>query len=202
MSSHYRQIDGKKYSAALLDAADEMVAGQGDGRVGLEDAEKLLGLLKNDGKYSDLEKTTLSYIRQNCNWTEQADAFLKAQIRSWAAVRGHRRKKSSAPVENPTGLQAMSDEELVHAELQLDRDMIALRFAKQMGTLKETHKFKEVRREIARLRTEQIARENRKGVAKNTLRDLHRGTFVPKVSETIGGDASFASELNEQMEEE
>ena len=85
MSSHYRQIDGKKYSAALLDAADEMVAGQGDGRVGLEDAEKLLGLLKNDGKYSDLEKTTLSYIRQNCNWTEQADAFLQTEIQSWTA---------------------------------------------------------------------------------------------------------------------
>ena len=202
MSSHYKQIDGKKYSAALLEAADEMVAGKGDGRISVDDAEKLLGLLKRDGKYSDLEKETLSYIRQNYNWTEQANDFLRTQIRSWAAIRSYRRKKVSPPAENPTGIQALSDEELVHAELQLDREMIALRFAKQLETLKETHRFKEIRREIARLRTEQIARENRKGIAKNTLRDLHRGTFVPKVIESVGADTSFASELNEQMEEE
>ena len=43
MASHYRQIDGKKYSAVLLDAVDKMVAGQGDGRISKEDAEVLYG---------------------------------------------------------------------------------------------------------------------------------------------------------------
>ena len=102
MSSHYKQIDGKKYSAALLEAADEMVAGKGDGRISVDDAEKLLGLLKRDGKYSDLEKETLSYIRQNYTWTEQGDAFLRGAVRSWAAIRGHQRQ-SSAPVESSKG---------------------------------------------------------------------------------------------------
>ena len=94
MSSHYRQINKVKYSAALLDAADEMVAGQGDGRISLEDAEKLFEMLGNDGKYSDLEKRTLAYIRDNYKFTETGDTFLRTQIRSWAAVRGH--KKAAA----------------------------------------------------------------------------------------------------------
>ena len=92
MSSHYRQIDGNKYSAALLNAADDMMAGQGDGRIGLDDAEKLFAMLENDHKYTDLEKDTLSYIRNSGNYkfTEGADAYLRGAIRSWAAVRGHK----------------------------------------------------------------------------------------------------------------
>ena len=90
MASHYRQIDGNKYSAALLDAADEMVAGKGDGRISTDDAEALLDMLKNDHKYTDLEKDTLSYIRQNYNWTDAGDAYLRGAIRSWAAIRGHK----------------------------------------------------------------------------------------------------------------
>ena len=96
----------------------------------------------------------------------------------------------------------MSDEELIHAELQLDRDIVELRFAKQMGTLKQTHRFKQIRKEIARLRTEQISRENSRGLAKNTLREAHRSSFVAQETGRFSSEDSFASELNEQMEEE
>jgi len=89
MSSHYKQIDGNKYSAALLSAADDMVAGKGDGRISADDAESLLDMLKNDHKYTDLEKETLSYIRQNYKFTDSGDAYLRGAIRSWAAIRGH-----------------------------------------------------------------------------------------------------------------
>jgi ribosomal protein L29 len=200
MSSHYKQIKGIKYSAALITKADQLVEGQGDGRISLEDTEQLYAILGTDGKYSDLEKRTLSYIRDNYKFTEQADAFLRKQIRSWAAIRGHRNSKKNyeAMIKRPE----ISDQELVHTELQLDRDLVDLRFAKQMGTLKETHKFKVIRREIARLRTEQVARENARGIAKNTLRDQYRGSFVPKVQTEITDEGSFASELNDQMEEE
>ena len=71
-------------------AADDMVAGQGDGRISTGDAEKLFGMLTNDHKYSDLEKDTLSYIRKNYKFTPEGDAFLRGAIRSWAAVRGHK----------------------------------------------------------------------------------------------------------------
>jgi len=94
MSSHYRQIDGNKYSAALLNAADDMIAGQGDGRIGVDDAERLFDMLKNDHKYTDLEKDTLSYIRSSGNYkfTDAGDAYLRGAIRTWAALRGHQNK--------------------------------------------------------------------------------------------------------------
>ena len=103
MSSHYKQIKGIKYSAPLLSAADEMVAGQGDGRISLEDAEKLFAMLGKDGKYSDLEKRSLSYVRDNYTFTEAGDEFLRKQIRSWAAKRGHANAKKSKGQAETTG---------------------------------------------------------------------------------------------------
>jgi hypothetical protein len=92
MASHYKQIDGKKYSAELLNLADEMQAGKGDGRISIDDAEKLFSKLGNDAKYTDLEKDTLSYIRNSGEYkfTDAADGYLRGAIRSWAAERGHK----------------------------------------------------------------------------------------------------------------
>jgi hypothetical protein len=88
MSSHYKQIDGKKYSAELLEIADGLVAGKGDGRISAEDAGELFEKLATDHKYTDLEKDTISYIRENYNWTKAGDAALRFAVRSWAAERG------------------------------------------------------------------------------------------------------------------
>jgi len=88
MSSHYKQIDGKKYSAALLAKADELVAGKGDGRISAEDAAELFEMLANDHKYTDLEKDSIEYIRGNYNWTEAGDKALRFAVRVWAAERG------------------------------------------------------------------------------------------------------------------
>jgi len=93
MSSHYKQIDGKKYSAAILSAADEMMAGKGDGRISVSDAEALFKMLANDGKYTDLEKDTIEYIRDeksSYKFTDAADEYFRKEIRSWAAKRGHK----------------------------------------------------------------------------------------------------------------
>ena len=88
MSSHYKQIDGKKYSAELLEIADGLVAGSGDGRISVDDAAVLFDKLAKDHKYTDLEKDTISYIRENYNWTDAGDAALRFAIRVWAAERG------------------------------------------------------------------------------------------------------------------
>lgn len=87
-TSFYKQIDNKKYSRRLLNAADKCVEGRGDGRIGLEDAEYLFDVLEKDGKYTDLEKDTIAYIRAHYNWTVAGDAELRGAIRVWAAVRG------------------------------------------------------------------------------------------------------------------
>ena len=87
-TSFYKQIDGKKYSRRLLDLADALVEGKGDGRISINDAEKIFDALANDSKYTDLEKSTIGYIRQNYNWTDAGDFVLRTAVRVWAGVRG------------------------------------------------------------------------------------------------------------------
>ena len=87
-SSFYKQIDGVQYSRRLLDWADEAVAGRGDGRISVSDAEELFDVLASDSRYSDLEKRTIKYIRETYNWTDAGNAYLRGAVRSWAATRG------------------------------------------------------------------------------------------------------------------
>ena len=87
-TSFYKQLNNKKYSRRLLNAADKFAEGKGDGRISLEDAKYIFDVLENDGKYTDLEKDTILYIRSNYNFTEAGDAFLRDTIRIWAGIRG------------------------------------------------------------------------------------------------------------------
>ena len=60
MSSYYKVIDGKNYDRSMLEVADEAVAGKGDGRISLADAEKLLATVKDGNAYTDVEKVIAS----------------------------------------------------------------------------------------------------------------------------------------------
>lgn len=84
---YYREIDGKKYDDGLLKAAEEAIAGRGDGRISLKDAEALLGKVKDGDSYTEIEKTTVAYIRETMKWTDEADAFFRTEIRKWAATK-------------------------------------------------------------------------------------------------------------------
>ncbi|GAB4132909.1 MAG: hypothetical protein OHK0045_23910 [Raineya sp.] len=86
-NSYYRVIDGKKYDNELLKAAEEAVAGKGDGRISLKDAEVLLAKVKDGDSYTDIEKDTMAYIRENFKWTEEADEWFRSEIRKWAATK-------------------------------------------------------------------------------------------------------------------
>ena len=98
-------------------------------------------------------------------------------------------------------LQALSDEALVHAELQLDRDLVTLHFKKNAGQLRNVTLIKNARRNIARVRSEQRRREIEGNLIKDSLRDIHRATFSAKATVVAGG-SSFAADLNEQMEDD
>ena len=91
--SYYIQIDGKKYDRQLVEAAREAVEGAGDGRISKADAAKLLEQVKDGDKYTDIEKATVKYIRENFKWTEQSDEWFRTEIRRWAAERGHSKKE-------------------------------------------------------------------------------------------------------------
>ena len=85
--SYYKIIDGKKMDGHLLEMASKMVQGQGDGRISQEDAEKLLRGVTDGGKYTDIEKETMEYIRTNFKWTEGADEWFRTQISAWAGTK-------------------------------------------------------------------------------------------------------------------
>ena len=80
----------------------------------------------------------------------------------------------------------LSDEALVHKELELERQIIHIRFQSQLEANENTHSISTLKRNIARVRTEQRHRElfddegNRRSPAlpKNSLRSQHRKTFV------------------------
>ena len=85
--SYYKTIGGKHYDREMLEIADEAVAGAGDGRISVEDAQKLLGAVKDANKYTDIEKATMKYIRENYKFTYAADQWFRKEIRKWAATK-------------------------------------------------------------------------------------------------------------------
>ena len=88
MASYYKTIDGVKMDKALLDCADTCVAGRGDGRISMADAETLLAEVKDGNSYTDVEKATVKHIRENYKWTDEADEWFRKQINLWN-LEGH-----------------------------------------------------------------------------------------------------------------
>jgi len=93
---YYREIDGVKYDAALLEAAEKAVEGAGDGRISQKDAEALLKQVKDGDAYTDVEKATVKFIREKMKWTDAADEWFRTEIRKWAAEKGEKTKAIKA----------------------------------------------------------------------------------------------------------
>jgi len=85
--SYYKTIDGKKYDGEIIELAEKLTAGRGDGRISMDDAETLLNAVMDGGTYTDIEKDTMAYIRDNFKWTEAADDWFRTEIRKWAATK-------------------------------------------------------------------------------------------------------------------
>lgn len=85
--AYYKTVDGKKYDGELIELAEKLTAGSGDGRISMEDAKALLEAVMDGNSYTDIEKDTMSYIRENFKWTEAADEWFRTEIRKWAATK-------------------------------------------------------------------------------------------------------------------
>jgi hypothetical protein len=83
--SNYKTIEGKKLSVSLLDQAEKMVEGAGDGRISLKDAEILFGLVKEDNILTNVERDTIEYIQKNYKWTPAADEWFRREMMHWQA---------------------------------------------------------------------------------------------------------------------
>lgn len=82
-----------------------------------------------------------------------------------------------------TNYGALSDEALVHKELDLERQLLDLTFRHRTGQLEDTSKLGKIRKDIARARTAERARELVQGLNKDELRNRHRATFRPTPAE-------------------
>ena len=82
-------MDGVKCDRKLIEVADGAVAGKGDGRISVEDAKALFAAVKDKDDDTDIEKSTMSYIRENYNFTVDADAWFRTEVRKWAGTKGH-----------------------------------------------------------------------------------------------------------------
>ncbi|WP_107038517.1 hypothetical protein [Brumimicrobium mesophilum] len=84
---YYKTIDGNKYDGELLELADKLTAGANDGRISKDDASQLLKSVKDGDSYTDIEKSTVAYIRENFKWTDAADEWFRTEIRKWASTK-------------------------------------------------------------------------------------------------------------------
>lgn len=85
--TYYKTIDGNKYDAELIELAEKLIAGAGDGRLSKDDATKLLEAVMDGNIYTDIEKNTVAYLRDNFNWTGAGDELFRDEIRKWAATK-------------------------------------------------------------------------------------------------------------------
>lgn len=84
---YYKTIDGKKYDGDIIDLAEKLTAGRGDGRISMDDAKQLLAAVKDGDSYTDIEKDTMAYVRSTFKWTDEADEWFRDEIRKWAATK-------------------------------------------------------------------------------------------------------------------
>lgn len=80
IKSYYKIIDGLKYDRAILEKAEELTAGKGDGRISKEDATFLLPLFTDFGDIRIEEERTFQYLLDHYSWTPQAKDWFVSQF--------------------------------------------------------------------------------------------------------------------------
>ena len=76
-TSYYQIINGIKYDRSLLLKADNLIKGQGDGRISEEDIKVLIEESNDNNKITEIEKQTLYYIIEHYNTTSKAKEYLE-----------------------------------------------------------------------------------------------------------------------------
>lgn len=103
MASYYKKINGKNYDRAVLEMAESCVAGQGDGRISLNDAKKIVAVIKDSGKITETEKLSLQYILKKYRFTDTAIEHIEKAIgKKKAAVKPKAAAKKTATPKKAT----------------------------------------------------------------------------------------------------
>lgn len=102
--SYYIVIRGKKYDRRMIELANGLTKGKGDGRISVNDAKNLLRVVKDSNSYSAIEKATMEYIRKRYKFTKEGDEYFRGEIRKWAGGKG--KKKTAKDKKSQPGIAA------------------------------------------------------------------------------------------------
>jgi len=80
--SYYETIDGQKCDRAIIDACRTAVAGQGDGRVSIDDAKRVFLEIADGNKETRVERWTVRYCMEAFKWTEAAHDWIVEAIKT------------------------------------------------------------------------------------------------------------------------
>jgi hypothetical protein len=80
-TSYYKVIEGERYDRSLLLLADNLVKGQGDGRISEVDMKKLVESALDGNRITDCEKKTLKFISKQYNTTDNGKSYLENYLK-------------------------------------------------------------------------------------------------------------------------
>jgi len=117
--SFYKIIDGQRYDRKVLELAEELIQGRGDGRISRADAKQLVESV-NDGRgVTETENRSLFYILDQYNFTESAREWLSQEL------------SVSAPIELPARIENIIEDEFDIQKLRFEYSLEEI--AKQEG---------------------------------------------------------------------
>tara|TARA_B100000575_G_scaffold259439_1_gene231686 strand:- start:316 stop:756 length:441 start_codon:yes stop_codon:yes gene_type:complete len=76
-TSYYKVINGERYDRSLILLAENLIKGQGDGRISENDMKNLISCALDGNKITDCEKNTLKFITTQFNTTNNAIEYLQ-----------------------------------------------------------------------------------------------------------------------------
>ncbi|WP_155722190.1 OmpA family protein [Leptospira weilii] len=94
--TNYYAIKGRKYDRELIKLVEEFTSGKRNAKISVSNAKQLLKAVKDNNSYTDIEKHTIEYIRENYKFTEKADEWFRTEIRKWTAEKVQETKKEEA----------------------------------------------------------------------------------------------------------
>ena len=92
----FTEIDGKKYDRELVEIVEQITSNKEE--IELKGSKQLFDKIKDYDDYTNVEKRTVNYIRRNYKFTDEANKWLRTEIRRWAAT-----KKRTVKTSDPTG---------------------------------------------------------------------------------------------------
>lgn len=78
MASYYKIVNGRKYDRSLLEFAESLTQGRGDGRISEQDAAQLLRRARDGWRITLIEERTLAFLLEELAWTDKALDWWKA----------------------------------------------------------------------------------------------------------------------------